>query len=551
MTVKANSERDIQNQYANDIKQDIIFIDNAISGRKGYFCLGCDRQMQAVKSTKENRISYFRHDSIGVDPNKKCTYSDETYRHKLAKEALLINKRIKVPAVYKFSLNKNDPGILLKRTQIIEAATVKAEVIFYEDDYGNIQWGQNRKIEDKYLLIKPDITFFNKNEEPILFIEIVATHKPDANKLVKLLRLGIDAVSVIIPKSSPAEIENVFTQTQHTKWIYNYEETNTEYLPISNGNTKGIPYFDEEQRKLFTESYTCRKAQLNNLIRFIRKNLESESYREIESGFKSEISRVAHNTEQLRFHLDAEEEKYRTRFSTANRRDREQLGFQTEIVETKHSDLEGRYNKKKNELEEEEKGLDRTLRDIIHKIESIQDETREENGNRNSEIGRIEYQTRDIEQLILRIIENQESSRKSFEDSYREEERSLEEDRTYRAAIPIKYTTEEQRITANFEREEKGIERDIIAEKNTRDYLPEQYRNIEEELRKRFNDLHKSANESIKGRNFGEIPELSREYENILSTERQLSDYLDYKSTFTRLAKIREFINSAEYKNWI
>lgn len=88
------------NVYANNVKGKVIHISEACSGRKGYFCLGCERELQAIISKIENRISYVRHDLKAVKNQKKCTYSDETYRHKLAKEILQRIKKIKVPVVY-------------------------------------------------------------------------------------------------------------------------------------------------------------------------------------------------------------------------------------------------------------------------------------------------------------------------------------------------------------------------------------------------------------------------------------------------------------------
>ncbi len=82
------AEKDEGNVYASNVEDKIIHISEARSGKKGYFCLGCSREMQAVKSKIENYRSYFRHDPKGVEPNRKCTYSDETHRHKLAKDIL-------------------------------------------------------------------------------------------------------------------------------------------------------------------------------------------------------------------------------------------------------------------------------------------------------------------------------------------------------------------------------------------------------------------------------------------------------------------------------
>ncbi|RZK15281.1 MAG: hypothetical protein EOO43_15300, partial [Flavobacterium sp.] len=59
------------NVYASNVQEKPIHISEAESGRKGYFCLGCKKEMQAVKAKKEKRMSYFRHDPKDVDPKHK------------------------------------------------------------------------------------------------------------------------------------------------------------------------------------------------------------------------------------------------------------------------------------------------------------------------------------------------------------------------------------------------------------------------------------------------------------------------------------------------
>lgn len=38
-----------ENEYAKNVKDEVIYIGDAISGRKGYWCLGCKEEMDAVK----------------------------------------------------------------------------------------------------------------------------------------------------------------------------------------------------------------------------------------------------------------------------------------------------------------------------------------------------------------------------------------------------------------------------------------------------------------------------------------------------------------------
>lgn len=41
-----------ENEYAKNIKDEVVYIGDAISGRKGYWCLGCNEEMDAVKKKK-------------------------------------------------------------------------------------------------------------------------------------------------------------------------------------------------------------------------------------------------------------------------------------------------------------------------------------------------------------------------------------------------------------------------------------------------------------------------------------------------------------------
>jgi hypothetical protein len=106
-----------------------IHISEAISGR-GYNCLGCGRDMQAVKH-KTHVTDFFRHDSKYVQQNNKCTFSDHQYRKHIAIDALVLEKRIRVPAIYKFNpTNFDDPPMMLKSSDFVYATTVKRNLLF-------------------------------------------------------------------------------------------------------------------------------------------------------------------------------------------------------------------------------------------------------------------------------------------------------------------------------------------------------------------------------------------------------------------------------------
>jgi hypothetical protein len=48
-----------ENDWANDVKDNPIHISQAESGLKGYYCMGCNKEMQAVKMKNPKHQSYF------------------------------------------------------------------------------------------------------------------------------------------------------------------------------------------------------------------------------------------------------------------------------------------------------------------------------------------------------------------------------------------------------------------------------------------------------------------------------------------------------------
>lgn len=363
---------EIQNIFASDVKGNPIYIDDAISGRKGYFCLGCEREMQAVKSIIRGRKSYFRHDVEANKAKGKCTYSDETYRHKLAKEALQLSKRIKVPAILKYHPTNEGDALLIKPSHYIEAHSVSVEIPFYETDDGEVRWGKDIG-EGQNLLFRPDVAFFDVNGQPILLIEIVATHKLTEDKIILMRRLGIDTVSVTVPKDSPAAITQTFDGTSRTKWIYNYEQETTQYISLSDSNAEAISFIDEQQGRDFKITLKCRQAEIGDLIRRIGRCLESEQFRTIDESNRRELQRVKENTDELlrdierkaegnTEYLSAEEDIEITAFRESRRKNQDIIsGIQLDQskAEKRYRELEERYIRKDEEIRREQEQVDR------------------------------------------------------------------------------------------------------------------------------------------------------------------------------------------------
>lgn len=76
MEFKEYNEQD--NDWAFNIKEEPIHISQAESGAKGYFCMGCDKDMVATKGLVNKH--YFRHLAKNVTKNAtECVFASRIY----------------------------------------------------------------------------------------------------------------------------------------------------------------------------------------------------------------------------------------------------------------------------------------------------------------------------------------------------------------------------------------------------------------------------------------------------------------------------------------
>jgi hypothetical protein len=529
--------RDKNNVYAQNVKGDVIHASEADSGRQGYYCLGCKMEMQAVRSKTSKRVDYFRHDPKGVVSETKCTYSDETYRHKLAKEILQRIKRIKVPAVYKYP-PKGHPGLanLLIESMYIEAAHVGIERTFYEDESGVIYFGSNVDVESRFLIVRPDVTFFDRDNKPILFIEIVVSHKISTEKLIKLKRLGVDTIQIRIPKDSPESIENNFHKTNMIKWVYNKTEEATQYVPVAERNSKEILPLDELQRKLFEESFECRTSEIRNVIREIARCLGSEPYRKSESDLREELSRVERNTEEHRARLDKLREEHRRRVAARYQQQIDEIEDKTRQVEQKHKNLEERYNRKRIEISNNEGKLRPRNREKLNEGAGGGSTFEQRKGGI---IADKERALRDFEKEQGELLENIERGRNRISQIIGSRE-----------TIPARFKQLEATTSRQFESLEEGekkeIERISGDTKNESRVFGETTRTTESE----FEELRRRSFDAVKARDCSGNNELSRRIIELFQTRRRLIDYEENYATFQRNRSAWECFKEGTYKNW-
>lgn len=525
------SDQDKDNFYATDINGVEKHISQVERGKLGYWCTACKGEMIAVKG--EWMTQHFRHVAHDIQHRTNCTYSDETYRHKLAKEILQRLKKIKVPSIKKYPPNGVEGlPVLLKEAHFVTAYRVENELSFYEDINGQVAWGRDINFDTellKELIIRPDVSFFDQNNTPILLIEIVATHKVDANKLLKIKRLGIDTVEITIPKDTPQEIEKTFLHTYRTEWLYNHEQEQTKYVRLPLSTDKRIQSPDEFQARVFgaTESYECRKTQISHLIRRTRKVLESKPYLDTERYLSGEIRRLErlqkrHQAQLELLDREASEQVKREFESEVIGLDRTQSELDQETgaieqqereFEERHAGLESRYNQKRTEQVTALRNYRATCSDqidaITARIETL--------GGSGITANGILRKIRELEETIIRETER------------------IKHDYEQQLERGIQIANGRKRLTA-------------IQSESYRQ-AQEQFEADRKQLSDRFDRIRATTALEIKSRNSSN-PRLASDLERILQLEQFIRTIRYCEKEEGRIIKAKAELESGAYKSW-
>ncbi len=567
-----------QNEYAKDNFGNHVYILEVEKGQKGYWCIGCGFEMIAVHGTIENRKKFFRHVAKDVNIERNCTFSNEEFRHKLAIEILQFTKRTKVPNLYSYS-HDGKKKILLEESKFIEADHVRAELTFYEDDDGNIKWGKNPDLVNKNLLIRPDLTFFNTKGEPLLLLEIVVSHKIDDEKKVKLKRLGINTIQIKIPKDSEENIKKGLETSVNTQWVYNNEQERTNFIQISKRDRTQLLPVDELEKRLFRESFECRKSQLGNLIRSIKKCLGSQQYRDLVNQFEHELSRVKTNTASNRIQLEElrkgirtrVSEKFRDKIEEVERQEKEfteNLDRESDIIQrsfdaakrqrdANFGKLEERYQSKKRELEDtriihfrEEKKIDEFI-ESFDGIANRKETIREASGRLQIEIEGISGNENDFRAGINKRRSDEQSK---YSESYRtiraridtlsnefgRKELEIDEfERSIRAEIDS--------LTTEFERKESAIIKYLREEERK---FAIGIRNKEESIEREIKRFRERVNLYMEGQNTIRSEELPIGITKLSDSRRILNNWEKEHSTYERYRVALQFIRKGVYKKW-
>ena len=533
--VTHQSYDETDHDWASNIEDDTIHISQAKSGANGYFCLGCTKEMQAIKG--QIRKHHFRHHVKDVEHNKaECVHSSRVYREKLAFFYFMRVKEIKLPAVYKFP-PKGIEGypVLLQEAQTIVAHRVDREVTFFEDENGEIHWGKSTEIDERFLMVRPDAVFYNKDDKPILFLEFVVTHKPDVGKLNKLQRLGINTVQIIVPKLDEAAIEKEISKASKVKWTYNEIESNTEYVSTSDGNPEGIPFIDEEQRKLFEESYNCRAAQISNLIRSVKRCLGSQSYQRAKHHLEQEIQRIEDAANKLRPRLDDIQAGIEIEIHSELEPRRDKFDKSKQRFEKYYSILEARYQTRRRELSAEQELTDRQI-ESVREVGRTEDEIRTKYTGIEraliSETAAIDREQAkvDAEQIAVAKEQRRESALSADFESAEDELRK-------------EFDIPQQSHQQNFDRSRKDLESKIAGFKETGNKL-------DAAIRSRFEREYDEIVARVNERDVQGGDELSERIKSILEIRGLFGSYSDGKEALERYRKGIQLIKSGTWKEW-
>jgi len=475
-------QQDENHEYARLIAEDrVIYIADAPKrGRGGYACLGCHKEMQAILRHIQGHKPYFRHHVLDVPTAERCTFKKEDYRRQIVTTTLELEKLIKVPQLYKFP-PKGVEGLAmpLSPSRIVAADRVEKYKFFYEDLDGNIQETLHYQPEFGDLLFKADVVFYDADSNPVLLVKMVKKFGLTTAERAGLQRLGIDAVQLTIPKESPEAIQRSLMKADRTKWIYSNEEQHTNYFSIPAETGEGISAIDGEQRKLFEETFDCRKVQIGNLIRAVDRQVASESYRTADDGNRSIIGRTElaitrageRRAEFEEQHRTGTEAAYQPEFDGIEAR-RRSLELAFSQLRGRQANLEARYRSKRKRLEDETAAFDAEIRTAEtaaggtgRTVEELEDDLT------TAHDGAVKR----VRRSFAKGIEFVEGKRRNAEYTISRERTAISGIRQRLENLPGEFAALQETAGSDFDRKEAFEDGEIARIDTDREHLPERF----------------------------------------------------------------------------
>lgn len=570
-------------QFAHDSEQVIIHIQEAESGKNGYFCTQCGRELVARKG--DIYMHHFAHDAKDVKRLGKCTYSNERERFRIAKDILQRIKMVKVPTLYKAPpLGVEGRSYKIQDARLLTADTVHNDLDFYETPDGRIDYGRDfpndfyAKTDDaavqRHFLLRAPVTFFDDAENPILLIELSSTSSIHEERWANIRRLGIDAIQIKIPKGSPQEIEYaLYYITTYTQWLYNYEQESTPYLLVSDSVADGIPEFDGSSTT-FEESIKCRRNRISNLLRGLTKSLESESYRQAEERLRASLRSLSEDTARDSERLLELQRDHAT--TIASRFESEEAVLRAE--EAAIIAAEKQISRAENEARAEERVIEEQYEDYKERIARIQ---KSYQSPRRADIQRIEQEFR-RESIFASTLDEGNRKMDAEEKRFRTEmerrttrmrdefaERDLKMRNQYfhieddlrtkieaidrrRSDIETEFgaiESDRQRMASSVDEVTSKIDQSTLSDKAT---AQADFERIGAELRNRFEQLGKQVVHAVETRNLAGVSrhEFRQRITELLRVRTAIFDIAETRKNNAKLQFIKGQFESAAFKNW-
>jgi Competence protein CoiA-like family len=569
-------------QFAHDSEQVRIHIREAESGKNGYFCTQCGRELVARKG--DINTHHFAHDAKDVKRLGKCTYSNEQERFRIAKDILQRIKMVKVP-----TLSKKPPmGIegrsyKIRDAQMLMADTVHNDLDFYETPDGRIDYGRDfpndfyAETDDaavqRHFLLRAPVTFFDEAENPILLIELSSTSSIHEARWANIRRLGIDAIQIKIPKGEPQEIEHALYISTYTQWLYNYEQESTPYLLVSDSVADGIPESDGSSTT-FEESIKCRRNRIKNLLRGLTKSLESESYRQAEERLRASLRSLSEDTARDSERLLELQRDHATTIASRFESEEAILRAEEEAIIA----AEKRISREENETRAEERVIEEQYEDYKERIARIQ---KSYQSPRRAEIERIEQEFR-RESIFASTLDEGKRKMDAEESQFKSEmvrrttrmrdefaDRDLKMRNKYfhieddlrtkieaidrrRSDIETEFSaieSDKQRMASSVDEVTSKIDPSTLSDQAT---AQADFERIGAELRNRFEQLGKQVVHAVETRNLAGVSrhEFRQRITELLRVRTAIFDIAETRKNNAKLQFIKGQFESAAFKNW-
>lgn len=545
----------------------IIFIGDAQSGKNGYYCLSCGHEL--VAKIGRLNIAHFAHAVRNASQKAQCAFADESYRHELAKTILQQIKQVKVPDVLVYPPDRNiKEAKRLRASETIKAHYVEVELTLRLTPDGVLRIGRFEQMEleasgDFY--IRPDVTFLDANHKPILLIELVATNRPDAEKLARLNIIGINTIQIDLPRHSAGAIEHCFHTIESTKWLYNYEQARANYADLSQGTGGRVPTIDGVQEQFSREDIRCRTSRLRNLIRGVERYLESEPNHQLTAAISAAIAEVdqeqADLDEQLRQRTEGIKQSVRERFKdqvAACSQAEAELDAAEGELEGEEADVEGRYNQE------------------TARIEGDQDAIRKRPDSRVDAIAKeISAVERAIAECQQRKRDHEATSRDAYQRAVEAHQRTIDDCNAqldaarsgYEEATAAKRRTERAiaETAANEQRLRKRIadvRKQLVGSTEPRiEAVRAEIDHLEstatgdtsrpgDEATKQLEQLEHAAQQAVRDGNVDHLPAELLPFKGLLAGWQAVCDCQNQDGLNRRLREIIREIESAAWKSW-